>query len=387
MTKHRIALSILAVAGVLIPSAFLSGQGYVSDFEKRIAQVEQEISAIRAKLDDESRREASVLSTLARLDLNISLLQKELEADIIQVDKAGRELNDQQKTIDDLGERLDVEREQVERVLVAMHKFGKPDFAAFVLRAGDFNALAAETKRLSFLAKYEDARIAEFNRDLNDLQQARQVLEQNKRDLAERIRQTEAKRRELKEETKKNAEMVQAIRQNKTTYAGTLNELKESQAQLQVLMKKITSSEWVLNSPFVPFPDKRGRLPWPIAGRVISGFGLEVNPRFLTKTVNKGIAIAPAKPAAPVLAVHAGKIVFADYFNGYGNLLIIDHGLSYYSLYGHCSRFLVKAGDMVEAGQKIAVTGDTGSIQGECLYFEIRCKSQAEDPLKWLRRK
>ena len=94
-----------------------------------------------------------------------------------------------------------------------------------------------------------------------------------------------------------------------------------------------------------------------------------------------------AAPGTEVRAVFGGTVLFAQWFKGYGNLLIIDHGMTYYSLYGHCSEFLARVGDMVTANQPVALVGDTGSLHGECLYFEIRYKTKALDPLQWLGRR
>ena len=120
--------------------------------------------------------------------------------------------------------------------------------------------------------------------------------------------------------------MVLEIKQNKVTYKKALGELQDGAAQLQVLMKKIATNEWVLTSRFVPISDRRGRLAWPVGGKIITRFGPETHPRFKTTIMNKGIDIAPFGKSVPVQAVHAGKVVYADYFYGYGNLLIIDHG-------------------------------------------------------------
>jgi septal ring factor EnvC (AmiA/AmiB activator) len=153
------------------------------------------------------------------------------------------------------------------------------------------------------------------------------------------------------------------------------------------MMNKIISQEWVLPAAFVPLYERRGKLAWPLEGRVITAFGFERHPDFQTMVMNKGVEISPAKDKSLILAVHTGKVVYADYFQGYGNLLIIDHGMTYYSLYGHCAEFLAVVGDMVRAGQPVAVVGDTGSLKGECLYFEIRHKTKALDPLQWLKRR
>jgi septal ring factor EnvC (AmiA/AmiB activator) len=152
-------------------------------------------------------------------------------------------------------------------------------------------------------------------------------------------------------------------------------------------MDKIVGQEWVLPAAWVPLYERRGQLPWPIEGRVITGFGFEKNPNFNTVVMNKGVEISPGPGKSLVLAVHPGKVVYADYFQGYGNLLIVDHGMTYYTLYGHCAEFLAAVGDMVRAGQPLAVVGDTGSLKGECLYFELRYKTKALDPLQWLKRR
>jgi septal ring factor EnvC (AmiA/AmiB activator) len=200
-------------------------------------------------------------------------------------------------------------------------------------------------------------------------------------------RAAKLKRQELETEARKSSTLVQEIRKNRATYQQTLSELSESAEELQRLMNKIITQEWVLPAAFVPLYEQRGRLPWPLEGRVITAFGFEQHPEFKTVVMNKGVEISPAKDKSLILAVHPGKVVYADYFEGYGNLLIIDHGMTYYTLYGHCSEFLAAVGDMVRTGQPVAVVGDTGSLKGECLYFEVRYRTKALDPLQWLKRR
>jgi septal ring factor EnvC (AmiA/AmiB activator) len=100
--------------------------------------------------------------------------------------------------------------------------------------------------------------------------------------------------------------------------------------------------------------------------------------------VNNGIDISPDKNETVIKAIHAGKVVYCDYLRGYGDLIIIDHGMTYHSLYGHCADFLVKKGDIVKAGQSIAEVGDIGSLKGITLHFEIREKTKPRNPLHWL---
>jgi septal ring factor EnvC (AmiA/AmiB activator) len=132
------------------------------------------------------------------------------------------------------------------------------------------------------------------------------------------------------------------------------------------------------------FPSWRGRLPWPVAGGQLElGFGRQVDKRFGTVTVHKGIDIRALK-GKPVKSVFAGQVVFAGTFRGYGLLVILDHGEGYYSLYAHLDSLAVKKGNRLRQGQVIGRVGETGSLKGAYLYFEIRQGGRAVDPQGWL---
>lgn len=359
----------------------------VVDFEQRLDRINAEINSLRSRIEAEARRETTILSTLKRINLSQSLVRKELAAQNVQLERARAALAATQADIRAIRADLDRERESIEKTLLTLYKFGRLDFFQILLKARDIETYSAENKRLTLLARYHEDLISGYQRSLSDLRTAQVELESRERDLAEMIRAANLKKKELDAEARKNAALVNQIQKNRKTYEQTLVELKESADLLQAMMNKIVSQEWVLPSAFVPFYENKGRLQWPVEGRIITPFGFERHPNFKTVVQNKGIEIAPGSPGAQIRTVHAGKVVYADYFQGYGNLLIVDHGMTYYTLYGHCSEFLAGVGDMVEAGQSVALAGDTGSLKGECLYFEIRFKTRALDPLHWLKRR
>jgi len=359
----------------------------VSDFEQRLTRINGQIKELKGRIEAEARKESSVLSSLARINLNKSLVERELAAQNVELERGRADLAKIQADIRVIRSDIARERESIERTLVTLYKFGRLDFFQFLLQARDIAAYASESKHLSLLARRQEDVVAGFLRSLDELRSAEASLESKQRDLAEMSRAANLKRQELETEARKNAALVQEIRKNKQTFKQTLDELADSAEELQKMMNKIIGQEWVLPAAFVPLYERRGKLAWPLEGRVITAFGFERHPDFQTMVMNKGVEISPAKDKSLILAVHTGKVVYADYFQGYGNLLIIDHGMTYYSLYGHCAEFLAAVGDMVRAGQPVAVVGDTGSLKGECLYFEIRHKTKALDPLQWLKRR
>jgi murein DD-endopeptidase MepM/ murein hydrolase activator NlpD len=137
---------------------------------------------------------------------------------------------------------------------------------------------------------------------------------------------------------------------------------------------------------FDDFSRFQGQLPWPTEGKVISHFGAHKHPVFKTTTINQGIDIQ-APQGTGIDAVASGQVIIVDWLRGYGKFLILDHHDGYYTLYAHASEILVNVGDGVEAGQCVARVGETGSLQGPLLHFEIRKGQKELDPLLWLTRK
>jgi len=132
--------------------------------------------------------------------------------------------------------------------------------------------------------------------------------------------------------------------------------------------------------PAIGFGQMKGKLPMPTAGTLIHRFG---TPREAGGTLWKGLFIkAPA--GQRVVSVGAGQVVFADWLRGFGNLIIIDHGEGYMSLYSDNETLYKKVGDIVKAGDIIAAVGNTGGNAETGLYFELRYRSQAFDPYRWL---
>ncbi len=128
---------------------------------------------------------------------------------------------------------------------------------------------------------------------------------------------------------------------------------------------------------------KKGRLIWPVIGRISSYYGNRIHPIYSTNQFHNGLDIAVSK-GTPVRAAAAGFIITSGNLNGYGQTIIIDHGDGYTTLYGHNDTLLVKVGASVLAGQIIALSGNTGQSTGPHLHFEVREKNQTVDPILFL---
>ncbi|HSV92089.1 MAG TPA: peptidoglycan DD-metalloendopeptidase family protein [Desulfobacterales bacterium] len=133
-----------------------------------------------------------------------------------------------------------------------------------------------------------------------------------------------------------------------------------------------------------PLAELKGLLIFPVDGKIVSVFGPYRDPQSKTPAFRNGIEIA-AERGEPVRAVHAGSVAFAGWFRGYGNVLIIDHGDHFHSVYAHLEETFKSVDNRVEAGEVVATAGDSGPMGGAGLYFELRHRDRAVDPLAWLR--
>lgn len=383
------ALFIASAALALIFSFMVLSQPKpeISEYQKRLSRLSSEIATIKTRIKRLEKEESTTLSRLDSIAFQKSLIRKEISVYNLRMDKANQELSVIKKSIPPLKAKLEQEKQSIEKILLTLYKFGRFSEFQLMLEAQDLSSLLSEAKNLSLLARYQERLISDYAETLEKLRKAESELEAKKEEISLLIAEAQQKRRELAVQEKKSRTLIREIERNKKTHLKTLEELNERAEQLRLLVKKLLEREITLPITLIPLYERKGKLPWPLEGRLTSRFGIQRHPRFNTLTINNGIEIAPKKDNAVVKAIHPGKIVYADYFQGYGYLVIIDHGMSYYSLYGHCSDFLIKKGDFVDAGQPIALIGDISSLKGISLYLEIRYKTKPLNPLLWLRRR
>lgn len=387
LLKKPFRLTVLTLLVVSLCSQEISSKQDVSEYQKLLDKISGQIGQIRAKIEGEEKKETTILSRLDMIGFNKKLIKKEISLHTIQQRKANRELSSIKKQIPPLKAKLSKGKKSVERILVTTYKFGKFSFLQFMLQAKDVGTLISENKNLTLLAQYQEKIITDYLEALNQLKQTEENVEGKRREISRLIRIARKKRQDLTAQETKNRALIRETKENRKVHLQTIEELKERAEQLQVLIKGLLEEKISFPFPLVPLWEKKGNLSWPIEGKVITSFGLQKHPKFKTVTVNNGIDISPDKNETVIKAIHAGKVVYCDYLRGYGDLIIIDHGMTYHSLYGHCADFLVKKGDIVKAGQSIAEVGDIGSLKGITLHFEIREKTKPRNPLHWLERR
>lgn len=264
--------------------------------------------------------------------------------------------------------------------LLTLYRLQRKDALGSLLSADDFSTVIKRQRALGTL-------VATDARALDEVA----VLSRYHRLQVRRLERLE----QTQERSLKVLRLEQAVGQARLArFQDLLTSLGAEQNRMSRVIADLEASERELAgmvSDLAPasqqagFRARKGQLPFPVSGGLVEvGFGKVVNPRFNTVTVQKGLDLRAAA-GARVTSVGAGTVAWAGWLKGYGNLVIVDHGSGYHSLYAHLASLEVEPGAVVEEGALLGSVGDTGSLKGAYLYFEIRKQGQAVDPLPWLK--
>lgn len=202
----------------------------------------------------------------------------------------------------------------------------------------------------------------------------------NRMEASERAQQEAALRADEAQQRQEQQQAVLAgLKERKGAYTRMVVALEEARSELLETIASMPPPAEGLGG----FGARRGNLSWPVKGEIEQGFGLQTDARFGTHVQHKGLDLRAAR-GDRVFAPHPASVGYAGWFRGYGNLIVLDHGEGYYTLYAHLDALAVERGQQLEQGAELGRVGSTGSLKGAFLYFEIRSGAKALDPTQWL---
>ncbi|MCP4023712.1 MAG: peptidoglycan DD-metalloendopeptidase family protein, partial [Desulfobacteraceae bacterium] len=349
-------------------------------------KIQQELSTEKQKLDSFSQKEMEIIEGLNLLDIklnkarvNVTRLSseiKKLEGNIHLIGSKKQSLAKSiNKNQDYVGARLEA--------LYRMNRLGRLEIAGVPSSVFDFFLTQNAMKRI---IGNDFAVLNNQNTDLIEFEDLEKALAQEmaaKKDLGHELKE-QIRIKEIEGQNK--ADILGEIQNKKVLSMAAVASLKEAAQELENRILSISKEqvETMLELDG-SFPDSKGRLRLPVKGKIISKFGPSKTGDYKSYTFQRGIDIRVDR-GEPVHSVFKGTVMFAQWLKGYGNLLIINHGDNYYTLYAHLEELFKKTGESVETGEVIATAGDTGSIKGICLHFEVRHHGNPVNPIEWLKR-
>jgi septal ring factor EnvC (AmiA/AmiB activator) len=352
------------------------------------------MEAVRAALEtkEASRREArDALRDSERAISTANRTLRALEAERRAAQAQLARLTERSRTLE---ARLASRQEALGRLLAARYAAGAPGALKIALSGENPSDVA---RRLAYLAELSraTARLAQDLRaDLGESRALRAAAEERRQRLAAIEAESRRDRARILAEQRERRAILQRVSVDVRKARRTLGALEADERRLARVVEEIgrvlaarpgagyARVEKVpqLGGVAGPFPELRGKLRLPVRGELVGLFGA---PRSEGPAGTKGVFIR-APEGRPVLAVAAGQVVFADWMRGYGNLLIVDHGENYLSIYANNESLLKQTGDPVGAGEAIATVGASGGNEQSGLYFELRHLGKAFDPLRWV---
>ena len=394
---HRAMVHFIERLGVflllltLVPALLL---GQENDFQrieeekKKLEELREKIREVKTKISRYERDERGILKELEGMDLQLKLKDLEVQELASEQQIKQKEIEKTTLRIEALEKEIDSLRAYISQMLVNLYKLGRLSYLRVLLSLQSSADFLRGYKYIAILSEKDRQKLHQFKMNVLELQQSQHKLEEDTLRVKNLKQSAENKRAEIKTTKNKKEQLLTNIRQQRELELATLQELQESSARLERLITELIRQREAALSPGVGLSLNllRGQLDWPVASEVTVPFGSIKHPRFNTYTPHNGVDFA-APEGMPATAIYDGVVIYADWFRGYGNLLIIDHGYRYWSLYAHLSQFVVKVKDRVNRGDVIGIVGETGSLKGPYLYFELRHKGKPLDPLKWLKNK
>jgi septal ring factor EnvC (AmiA/AmiB activator) len=354
-----------------------------TDLAARLRSLQEEIARLERELEELQGAERGVLVELERLDAELRLRETEERAAAVRLEQAEAELEHHRGNLERLDEAQNDRRAYLSFRLREIYKAGSDQLLQRLL-AGEGGAAYWDGLRYATLLSERDGRVLDaFRTDSERMKREEEELEAARAGQSAVHADLTARRENVARARARRAAALERIRRDEGQRRAALLELRQAAEELARLAEAIEESEAVGKLDVRRF---RGLLEWPAEGELSATFGTRVHPEFRTRVPHPGWDIAAAF-GSDIRTVFDGEVVFAEWLRGYGLTTIVDHGNGVLSIYAHASMLLVQPGERVARGQTLGQVGETGSLRGPHLYFELRVDGEAVDPAAWLRRR
>lgn len=386
--KRIARLALLSLALVAAPCvAQTTQQEELNNLRKRIGQLQQELEKT-----NESKSEAA--DALRESERAISESNRKLSDLALQQRSASAALAQMQQQSAQLGKEMQGQQALLGNLLYQQYLGGREEYFKLLLNNRDPNQAARELQYYEYIARNRAAWINTLRSNQSQLDQLTQQTKQKTTEIAALQQDAQAQKIRLEQDKLAHQQVLNKIAAQLKQQRNEMDRLQRNENRLSQLVAKLST---MLNRPKesglpsnsklpddrfdgAPFESLKGKLALPVKGQVTNRFGA---PHSDSHILWKGLFLRASNGQA-VKAVAAGRVVFADWLRGFGNLLIIDHGKGYMSLYGNNETLYKQVGDTLRGGDTIAAVGNSGGNEQSGLYFELRHEGNPLDPMQWV---
>ena len=378
----------LSIHSLLLGYLFLQSPSSWADkqdplvYQQKLDNIREKIVKILEHLNDSQNKRNNVRSELQKLETKIAKTSRSLRLTRNRYKKSSRQLDKLKQELKQLKKLLAVQRDILAAQIRSAYAMGQQPQLKLLLNQQQPAEMGRTLVYYNYLNQARSQQITGYLDNIDAKQRLERSINKATQRLARLLKEKKQQKRSLSQHRASRKQILASLNQNIEQQEQTLNSLQMSRSRIEQLLRSL--GELLADIPNAPVDDKpfkelKGKLPWPVKGKFIARFGTSKHQGDLTW---KGVVIK-ADYGTPVKAISYGRVVFADWLQGFGFITIIDHDNGYLSLYGHNQELYKQAGDWVEAGEIIATVGDSGGQSQSGLYFELRHNGSPINPNAW----
>ncbi len=355
--------------------------GTIDVLKAKLAEISRKMSSIKANISKTKKEEKYAYQRLIETSRKLDITERTIRENEIKIKNLQNNIDSLSRDIAQKKVQLRQRQQKLEERLLEFYKQGgRGGFLAVFLGVSDAFSLLSRSYYMKQVLQEDKALFEEIKREKTLLETQRTLLERKKYESFLLKQQQEENRRLLRQERDQRASLLREIESKRIEYERALEELERNSREIEQMLlalEKTAEGQKRLATPW------KGGFIHPLRGELSSRFGMRTHPIYGIRKMHTGIDIS-APQGTPIRASAGGTVVYADWWGGYGKVVIIDHGGGISTLYGHCSSLYVKTGQNVSQGQVIAAVGSTGLSTGPHLHFEVRKNGKPVDPLNYL---
>jgi len=342
--------------------------------KKDLKDVKKKLSLTKEKEKKIQGQETSILESLHTMETELYKKEKELKEMEARLGRTKERLQQTKNQIVTLNQGMERTKGELFSRLIALYKMKRIPPETFLLTSQSYLDLLRIDKFLRVIIHFDAHLIDTYRYQVALKSRYQEGLIQDQFQWERNISEVEKKKKEIEKVRKSKQALLKSIQNQKVVYQKVIRELETRTKELQTLIDKLEREKSLLAYGKSKYETLKGKLTPPVQGKVISLF---------KEKGQNGIEIK-ASMGTEIRAILPGKVLYADWFKGFGNVVIIDHGDHMFTIYGYASELLKKEGDIISQGESIALVGSSGSLKGPCLYFEIRHQGKPQDPMHWI---
>lgn len=388
--KHRFLFqTALVLAGLLFVSSVWAAKKSSKEINTLLQDEQKELKLLKKKIASQDKlissagkKEGQLLSNLRKIDNQIKLKQRELKIYQWNFLINKKKLSKLEEKLKTNKKKLKAQKRLLGKRFRQIYKEGPVFPLKVVFSSENTSEFLQRLKYMELIAQHDAGLMADYKNQLAGMKTEKESLLAVRAKLVRLEKDALGKRGEFEGARKDKKKFLKKIKKKKEYGIKTRKELQKASNNLNDLIKKLLSK--LVSGEGLNILDKKGRLVLPVKGKILNKFGRQKDKQYGSFIVHNGINIK-AKSGTPVRAVFNGKVLYTGELEGYGNLVIIGHGKDYHSLYGHLDRIDAKPNQVVQSGDIIGRSGDTGSLVGETLYLEMRKKGKPIEPVRWFK--